>query len=683
MIVFCGHRVSNQSVWAYNDDGTFAWSFDTGGNAYFAGIDSGGRIMIGCYPVDLGDGYGACNLRFLNTSGVQVHALYVAGSSTNSVYSVKIDSRGYYYVCASTRLAKYDPNWNFVANVKTGYTISDCCFDDDDNIYFTYTYSSGSVSGYTEKQDFAGNILWTTPLDSDLQSSTSIVKLVDGDIVVCNRYDHITKRLSEVDGSLVWRVTTGRFVGTSSITHFVNPNDKLIYAAGASNLYTFDPSDGSMISYPTSLPYTRLLIPKLATIWSNVGTIVTENTLIFPHGLNAASMDTACRLTYFDTVTKERVYLSPLSDIPSSIIYGATFTDDSQLYLADDKFIMESQLLDDAADLFRNTRWFAQIFQVDEPNEVTSVGIRHTLYSATINVSIQSVVDGVPSGVVLASASEPTGSDTVAYVRLYRFATPVTLSPGVDYAIVVSTTSTASHTIETTTASPYSHKTYYSTDSGANWVEFLNESLWFIVQGRSGLPAKPINPDPADSDVGTDFSDYTLSWDDGGNTDTYDVYVGESAGDLTLVSSAQIGTSLVIPEAYRLARTVSTWYWRVDANNAHGTTTGDVWSFSPYWIPEITDQSESYSVVTGARVTLFVTATGIPSPTYQWYKDGSLVSGAINVSYTFFAVTNHLCFCRVTNVMGYVDSSPIVISVGNYGNRYNILNLQLDLGSHH
>lgn len=248
-----------------------------------------------------------------------------------------------------------------------------------------------------------------------------------------------------------------------------------------------------------------------------------------------------------------------------------------------------------------------------------------------------------------------------------------------------------------------SDRVYSSEDGGSSWndelvagdvnstwgtvcVDYTNYAIAGVSNGRLylgefPLPGKPLNPDPTDTEVGTDISDYTLSWETGGQTDTYDVYVGESAGSLVLASSAQIGTSLVIPEAYRLARTVETWYWRVDATNIYGTTTGDVWSFSPYWAPEITVQSTSHGVILNNYVTLSVTANGIPTPTYQWKLNGSIIDGATSSSYSFYATAlgSNTYTCVATNSEGSDTTDPIIITVVEAAFTYNLFNMQLDI----
>lgn len=93
---------------------------------------------------------------------------------------------------------------------------------------------------------------------------------------------------------------------------------------------------------------------------------------------------------------------------------------------------------------------------------------------------------------------------------------------------------------------------------------------------------KAINPSPSDANTSVTLDQATISWDDGGSSDTFDVYYGTESGNLIKVSDAQVGTSFTVtgitdgsPYAYLSVR-----YWRIDSTNAAGTTTGDEWSFT-------------------------------------------------------------------------------------------------------
>jgi hypothetical protein len=92
------------------------------------------------------------------------------------------------------------------------------------------------------------------------------------------------------------------------------------------------------------------------------------------------------------------------------------------------------------------------------------------------------------------------------------------------------------------------------------------------------MPTAATTPSPADGAVDV-LVDATLSWANGGDTDSYDVYLSLDAaieaGDL--VSDDQAGTSY--DPAVDLAAGI-VYYWRIDSNNAAGTTTGTAWSFT-------------------------------------------------------------------------------------------------------
>jgi hypothetical protein len=52
------------------------------------------------------------------------------------------------------------------------------------------------------------------------------------------------------------------------------------------------------------------------------------------------------------------------------------------------------------------------------------------------------------------------------------------------------------------------------------------------------------------------------------------------------------------------------------------------------YAPSITGQPKSQTVASGKQVTMTVTATGSPLPTYQWYKDGKAISGEVWAGHT-------------------------------------------------
>jgi len=51
-------------------------------------------------------------------------------------------------------------------------------------------------------------------------------------------------------------------------------------------------------------------------------------------------------------------------------------------------------------------------------------------------------------------------------------------------------------------------------------------------------------------------------------------------------------------------------------------------------VPAITTQPASITVAAGQTATFTVVATGVPAPTYQWYKNSTVISGATSATYT-------------------------------------------------
>lgn len=85
--------------------------------------------------------------------------------------------------------------------------------------------------------------------------------------------------------------------------------------------------------------------------------------------------------------------------------------------------------------------------------------------------------------------------------------------------------------------------------------------------------------------------------------------------------------------------------------------------------PSITTQPASQTVATGATATFSVVAAGTAPLSYQWYKNGSAVSGATAASYTTPATTSSdngaTFYVTVTNSVGSVTSSTATLTVSS------------------
>ena len=204
----------------------------------------------------------------------------------------------------------------------------------------------------------------------------------------------------------------------------------------------------------------------------------------------------------------------------------------------------------------------------------------------------QADVDGKPFG----SSLELFGTFneinlTTDYVDYTYDSGSYSVTSGNDYAIVVSglLTSETSSTLywATTTEDVYGNGAAAHIVGLSGWVVDPDEDRWFEVYADDGggggsPPTKAENPSPTDANASVTLDQATITWDDGGGADTFDVYYGTESGSLSLVSVAQAGESFTVtgitdgsPFSYLSVR-----YWRIDATNSDGTTTGDEWSFT-------------------------------------------------------------------------------------------------------
>ncbi len=89
-------------------------------------------------------------------------------------------------------------------------------------------------------------------------------------------------------------------------------------------------------------------------------------------------------------------------------------------------------------------------------------------------------------------------------------------------------------------------------------------------------PEKAVLVFPGDDQVDLPIRGVKLQWEPGDYTLTFNVYTGTSETTLELQDSASILNSFTI-DYLDFEETV---FWRIDASNANGTTTGDVWQFT-------------------------------------------------------------------------------------------------------
>ena len=101
------------------------------------------------------------------------------------------------------------------------------------------------------------------------------------------------------------------------------------------------------------------------------------------------------------------------------------------------------------------------------------------------------------------------------------------------------------------------------------------------------------------------------------------------------------------------------------ATNPSGTASASA-TLTVRTAPVIITAPSSQTVFTGDGVTLRVTATGVPTPTYQWRKNGGILNGATNATLAFASAATSdtgRYDVVVTNLIGSVTSPAAMLAV--------------------
>ena len=144
---------------------------------------------------------------------------------------------------------------------------------------------------------------------------------------------------------------------------------------------------------------------------------------------------------------------------------------------------------------------------------------------------------------------------------------------------------------------------------------------WTFINGIlkvDSLPLRASQPTPANNATAIDTVSVNLGWTAGSGSNSYNVFFGTDQNNLTQKSTNQTGVTYTVSS---LAGSTK-YYWRVDAINNAGTTTGTVWAFTTQipmpkaaYLPIPTDASTNIDTMT-----LNLGWTGGPgSDTYNVY----------------------------------------------------------------
>ena len=119
-----------------------------------------------------------------------------------------------------------------------------------------------------------------------------------------------------------------------------------------------------------------------------------------------------------------------------------------------------------------------------------------------------------------------------------------------------------------------------STDGNGLYSDYT-DTLELTTIGDPSAPKPSVNPFPANGAKEGIANGLTLTWENNVNTYgddvTYTVMFGEDKEALAAVATGLTKTEW---DASQSVTAGKTYYWRVDATNSLGTTTGDLWSFS-------------------------------------------------------------------------------------------------------
>ena len=216
--------------------------------------------------------------------------------------------------------------------------------------------------------------------------------------------------------------------------------------------------------------------------------------------------------------------------------------------------------------------------------------------------------------------------------------------------------------------------------------------LLVVTPASIALPDAPYGPTPTNGqqNVSATNSNLDLLWSGSSNTTTYSVYFGTTAGSLTKLADVPYAAA----PTYQVTglADLTTYYWRVDASNSFGTTTGTLWSFRTGVSPLIGDYRavktgyyDSLTVATGLmdvwetyNGTAWVPATAAPNLNANTVtiKSGVTVSlrgttGVKNLVVESGATLKSFSSVRNLRVSGSILNSGTVGSSGTATERVN------------
>ena len=352
---------------------------------------------------------------------------------------------------------------------------------------------------------------------------------------------------------------------------------------------------------------------------------------------------------------------------------------------------------------FSSTAWAGQTFTPSAAGTLTRVDLNLFCSGCTgttpnLTVSLRATSAGLPTGADLATATITGFSSSSGGLFAANFASPPTVTSGVQYAVIVRAVSnpslgtyayvcSCSGSSAGVDSSPYAGGARVTSGtSGSTWAADATtggRDLGFAVYMQTGFSAsgnfissvKDANPATGQAPLwqtfgfsGTTPGGTTLRFQVGGSNSPYGPFsfVGPDATTNTFFTN---GASLGQFSGYRYLQ-----YKAIFTSNGAATPTlNDVTiCFGSAVAPAITVNPASSTIHTGDTASMSVAASGSPAPTYQWYvgtsgNTSSPIGGATSSTYTTPAMTVSSRFwARATNFGGTADSADNLVQVVTY-----------------
>lgn len=188
MLVAGGVRTGSKSVWAYNDDGTSLWSYDTGGIVHGVAINDIGHIFVCGAAADNSDGNGTRNMWKLDIEGTYLTGAYV--DSNANAWDIAVDSN-YVYVSHGAGADRYSPALGSQSQILgVGGACQAINVDTSGNIYI----GGGGIAKTLYKYDSALAQQWVEDTNDSL---FSIDFLAGGDLIVGTSDNEVRKYLAD------------------------------------------------------------------------------------------------------------------------------------------------------------------------------------------------------------------------------------------------------------------------------------------------------------------------------------------------------------------------------------------------------------------------------------------------------------------------------------------------------